>query len=212
MGLWKTAERNVCSQQIAANAEGKQGCANAGRSSGPPKQPTCALNPQYFCLLDPCANSLLPKFVVGVEFRVCVSSRASQNNISPSNLWVNLRFPISSVTAWLVGLKKELYTICFTRSFCPLDTFSSFWPDKAYLSSGYEPIIQSWIEIYGQPFVPAHTQSPCDSLNCLLRWGKRRRKKEGKNPLMHLRYNNLLAVKIFEINFCNYRFASCSGV
>lgn len=146
-------------------------------SSGPPKRLTCVLNPQYLCLLDPCANSLLPKFVVGVEFRVCVSSWASQNNISPSNLWVNLRFPISSVTAWLVGLKKELYTICFTRSFCPLDTFSSFWPDKAYLSSGYEPIIQSWIEIYGQPFVPAHTQSLCDSLNCLSRWGKRKKKK-----------------------------------
>lgn len=174
-------------------------------SRSPLKQLKCILNSPNLRLLDPCVNSWLPKFDVGVEFRVCVSSWASQNNIPPSNLWVNLQFPIRSVTAWLVGLKKELYTICFTRSFCPLDTFSSFWPDKAYLSSGYKPIIQSWIEIYGHPFVPAHTRSLCDSLNCLSHWEKRAKKKRNerkkKNNFfffsLHLRNNNLSAMRMF---------------
>lgn len=126
----------------------------------PPKPLLLGLNAWYLCSLDLPVNSLFLKFVVSVGFWVCFSSRASQDKVSPSNLRVNLQFPIGSVTAWLAGLKKiELSTICFTRSFCPLDTFSSFWPDKAYLSSGYEPIIQSWIEIYGHPFVPAHTRS-----------------------------------------------------
>jgi len=151
--------------------EGSTDVKQLSESRSPPNPLTCVWNPRYFCLLDPCVKSLLPKFVVGVGFRVCVPSRASRNNISPSNLWVSLQFPIRSVTAWLAGLKKGLYTICFTRPFCPLDTFSSFWPDKAYLSSGYEPIIQSWIEIYDHPFVPAHTRSLAASPSCLSCWG-----------------------------------------
>lgn len=149
--LWKT-DWNVFCEQIAG---GKCGWENLLRKPLP-----SGLNTWYLCSLDPPVNSLFPKFVVSVGFRVCFSSRASQDKVSSSNLRVNLQFPIGSVTAWLAGLKKiELSTICFTRSFCPLDTFSSFWPDKAYLSSGYEPIIQPWIEIYGHPFVPAHTKS-----------------------------------------------------
>ena len=55
-------------------------------------------------------------------------------------------------------LKKELYTMCFASSLWPLDTFSRFWPDKAYLSWGYKPIIPTWIEINGPTFVLTHTE------------------------------------------------------
>lgn len=136
----------------------------------------------------------------GLDFRLAFPSWASRNNLSPSHLGVNLQFPIGSGAAWVVGFKKkkkELYPICFTRSFCPLDTFSSFWPDKAYLSSGYEPIIQSWIEIYGHSFLPAHTRRLRDSRNCLCTGIKKTQKTKGKKKtLMHFRSNNLLAVLI----------------
>lgn len=182
-GLWDVM---FAPSKLQQTWEGSVAGRKLRRSPGPLEPPRWILNPRYLRSLDPCARSLVPKFVARVGFQACISLLSITEQ--PFPITSGGQFTVSHrkwsrLGSWLKKKKKELYPICFTRSFCPLDTFSSFWPDKAYLSSGYEPIIQSWIEIYGHPFLPAHTRRLRDSRNCLCTGIKKNPKKQKeKNP------------------------------
>lgn len=75
--------------------------------------------------------------------------------------------PCQRCHRWVSWLKKELHATCFASSLWPSDTFSRFWPDKAYLSRGYKPIIPTWIEINGPTFVLSHREALPASRGCL---------------------------------------------
>lgn len=195
--MWSSAEAGVASPAgfskgcgmwwllLQQMQEGSVAGRKLWRSPGPLEPPRWIWNPRYLRSLSPCARSLVPKFVVRVGFQACISLLSITEQ--PFPITSGGQFTVSHrkwscLGSWLKKKKEELSS--FSRSFCPLDTFSSFWPDKAYLSSGYEPIIQSWIEIYGHLFLPAHTRRLCDSRNCLCTEIKKTPKTEGekKNP------------------------------
>lgn len=69
-GLWDVMFAPSKLQQMW---EGSVAGRKLRRSPGPLEPPRWILNPRYLRSLDPCARSLVPKFVARVGFQACIS-------------------------------------------------------------------------------------------------------------------------------------------